>query len=81
MIDIIDTDKTIQFLDEETQNLYSSYFKFDYNDKPFYFDYEQEKVDKEKMLSVLEKLIARLNEINDGSLYIDDQETERLRNL
>ncbi len=33
------------------------------------------------MIELLEKLIDRLNEIDDGSFEIDDRETERVRNL
>ena len=33
------------------------------------------------MLALLEKLIKRLNEVNDGSFDIDNKETERVKNL
>lgn len=55
--------------------------KINYNDEPVYFDKEQEKKDKYKMLALLRKLIKRLNELNDGSLEIDVMETERVKNL
>ena len=80
-IDVVDNDEYIQTLNEEIQSLYSSYYKVNYKDEPVYFDEDQEKADKEKMLSLLQKLIARLNEINDGSFEINDRETERVRNL
>lgn len=45
-----------------------------------YFD-KEEKLNKEKMLGLIKKLIVRLEQINDGSFVIDDRETERIRNL
>lgn len=80
-IDVVDNDEYIQKLNNEIQDLYSSYYKIDYNDEPVYFDKEQEKKDKYKMLALLEKLKKRLYEINDGSFEIDDRETERVKNL
>lgn len=68
-------------INDEIQDLYSSYYKINYNDEPIYFDKEQEKKDKYKMLALLRKLIKRLNEVNDGSLEIDVMETEIVKNL
>lgn len=48
---------------------------------PYFFDKEQEKKDKYKMLDLLGKLMKRLYEVNDGSFEIDDRETERVKNL
>ena len=50
-------------------------------DQACFFDEEQEKKDKYKMLALLEKLKKRLYEINDGSFEIDDRENERVKNL
>ena len=80
-IDVVDNDECVQKINDEIQDLYSSYYKIDYNDEPVYFDKEQEKKDKYKMLALLEKLKKRLYEINDGSFEIDDKETERIKNL
>ncbi|WP_308545140.1 hypothetical protein [uncultured Sneathia sp.] len=80
-IDVVDNDECVQKINDEIQDLYSSYYKIDYNDEPVYFDKEQEKKDKYKMLTLLEKLKKRLYEINDGSFEIDDKETERVKNL
>ena len=80
-IDVVDDDKYIQNLNDEISDLYSSYYKINYNDEPVYFDKDQEKKDKYKMLHLLEKLMKRLNEVNDGSFEIDDRETERVKNL
>ena len=80
-IDVVDDDEYIQKLNNEISDLYSSYFKINYNDEPVYFDKEQEKKDKYKMRALLGKLKKRLYEINDGSFEIDDRETERVKNL
>ena len=60
--------------------MFTSYYNFDYNDQACFFDEEQEKKDKYKMLALLEKLKKRLYEINEGSFEIDDRETERVKN-
>lgn len=80
-IDVVDDDEYIQNLNDVISDLYSSYYKINYNDEPVYFDKEQEKKDKYKMLDLLGKLIKRLDEVNDGSFEIDDRETERVKNL
>lgn len=80
-IPIIDKDELIQELDAKIQNLYSSYYHFDYKDMPCYFDEEQEKKDKGKMLDLLGQLLDRLDEINDGSFEVEDLETPRIQAL
>ena len=78
---LIDNDTELQKINNEIQDLYSSYYYFDYNGQACYFDEKQERADKNKMLSLLNKLNNRLNEINDGSFIVDDRETERVRTL
>lgn len=80
-VDVVDNDRYVQELNDEIQDLYSSYYKIDYKDQPVYFDKEQEKKDKDKMLDLLNQLNKRLDELNDGSFVVDDRETERVRNL
>lgn len=80
-IDVVDDDEYIQNLNDVISDLYSSYYKINYNDEPVYFDKKQEKKDKYKILDLLGKLIKRLDEVNDGSFEIDDRETERFKNL
>lgn len=80
-IDVLDNDSELIKLHNEIQNLYSSYYHINYKDMPVYFDFEQEKNDKEKMLALLFKLNKRLKELNDGSFTVEDLETERVKNL
>lgn len=80
-IQSIANDKKLMNLHQELQDLYSSYYHFDYKGQACYFDEEQEKNDKYKMLDLLQKLKKRINELDDGSFEIDDRETERVKNL
>ena len=80
-IDIIDNDEKLRKINYEISTLYSSYYEFDSHDQTCWFNEEQEKKDKEKMISLLKQLIDRLNELNDGSFIVEDYETERLEKL
>ena len=73
--------KKLRKINYEISTLYSSYYEFDSHDQACWFNEEQEKKDKEKMISLLKQLIDRLNEINDGSFVVEDYETERLEKL
>ena len=78
---VVDTDSVVRELNQNCADLYNGYYEFDSHDQACWFNYEQEKADKDKMLSLITQLIERLNEINDGSFVIEDLETERLKNL
>ena len=80
-VDIIDNDEILRQINLEISTLYSSYYEFDSHDQACWFNKEQEKKDKYKMLSLLKQLNDRLNEINDGSFKVEDYETERLEKL
>ena len=80
-VDIVDNDEELKKINDEIQTMFVSYYYFDYNGQSCYFDKKQERADKEKMLSLLNKLNNRLNAINDGSFIVDDRETERVRTL
>lgn len=55
-IEKVDNDKELWDINETIQELFTSYYHFDYNDQACFFDEEQEKKDKYKMLALLEKL-------------------------
>ena len=80
-IDIIDNDEKLRKINYEISTIYSSYYEFDSHDQACWFNEEQEKKDKEKMISLLKQLIDRLNLLNDGSFLVEDYETERLEKL
>ena len=79
--DLIDEDEHLQIINNQIMELFSSYYEFDSHDMPCWFNKEQEKADKYKMLELLKQLNDRLNEINDGSFVVEDLETERVKNL
>lgn len=80
-ISVISEDEKLQTLCDKIENMFSGYYEFDSHDQACWFNYEQEKADKEIMLDLITQLISRLNEINDGSFVIEDLETERLKQL
>ena len=80
-IAIIDEDKVLQDIGNEMKTLYSSYYEFDSHDQACWFNKEKQIKDKPKMLELLSKLKARLDEINDGSFEIEDLITPEYENL
>lgn len=80
-IDIVDNDEELRKINAEISELFDSYYEFDTHDVACWFNEEQEKADKQKMLTLLAKLNARLDEINDGSFTVEDLETPRVRAL
>ncbi|MGM9984604.1 MAG: RNA helicase [Fibrobacter intestinalis] len=80
-ISIIDDNEDIRQLNFKIQDLYDSYYEFNSHEEPCWFNKEQEKADKDKMLAMLSKLIELLNKVNDGSFVIDDRESERIKGL
>ena len=80
-IPLISEDEKLQVLSEKIEAMFSSCYEFDSHDQACWFNSKKEKADKEIMLDLITQLIARLNEINDGSFVIEDLETERLKQL
>ena len=80
-IEVIDNDLEIREPNRRAGQMFSSYYEFDTHDVPCWFNHEKEIAEKEIMLDLITQIIARLNEINDGSFVIEDFETERLKAL
>ncbi len=80
-IDIIDKDAILKSLNYQAGQMFSSYYEFNSHDVPCWFNHEKEKAEKEIMLKLISEIVARLNEINDGSYEIEDCETERISKL
>lgn len=78
---LISDDMVIKQICEQIEDMFSAYYEFNSHGQACWFNHDQEKADKHKMLSLITQLIERLNEINDGSFVIEDLETERLKNL
>ena len=77
----IDDDSVISALNSEAMEMFAGYYEFDAHDVPCWFDHDKEKRERNRMLDLIERIIARLNEINDGSFVVEDYETERLQGL
>lgn len=80
-IPLIDEDSKLKEISYDIQDLFFGYYEFDSHDVACWFNEEQEKADKQKMLDLLGKLNARLAEINDGSFVVEDLETPRVQAL
>ena len=84
-IGVIDSDDEVQRLNKEANALWLTLFapaEFTKgNPSGFVFDQAREKEIAPELLSLVEKLISRLEEINDGSYVIKDRETPRLKTL
>ncbi len=78
---LVQEDPVVTALNEEIGKMYDSYYEFDSHDMPCWFNEEQEKADKTRMLELLGRLNARLAEANDGSFVVDDRETPRVEAL
>ena len=78
---IVNNDATIQELCDRASAMFTDYYEFDTHDVPCWFNHEKEIAEKEIMLDLIAQIVARLNEINDGSFVIEDYETERLKSL
>ena len=71
-ISVVDKDDMVKNINYTMQDMYSSYYEFDSHGQACFFDKEKQKVEKDKMLELLEALKKRLNEINDGSYQVED---------
>ena len=78
---LVNDDPVLSELNKQAMELFSGYYEFDTQGKSCWFNQAQEKADKEVMLSIIKRILVRLNEINDGSFVVDDLETERLNRL
>ena len=80
-IKVIDNDKIVKKLNSSIGKKYSSYFEFNTHDMPCYFNKEKLKIDKEYLIECTNKLIHRLNEINNGSYEVIDEITNHLKKI
>ena len=77
----VEDDPVISALNSEAMEMFAGYYEFDSHDGSCWFDHDKEKRERNRMLDLIERIIARLNEINDGSFVVEDYETERLKGL
>ena len=70
--DIVDNDEIAQRLNDEIQDMESSYYEFNSHDMPLWINEEKALNEKEQMYDKVQQLVKRLEEINDGSYTIVD---------
>ena len=80
-IDVIDDDKVLPKLNLRSSELYSECYEFDTDNQPCTFNKETAKKNKKEILELLAKIKARLEEINDGTFYVEDLATKELEEL
>lgn len=79
---IVDNDLIVKNLDKKINELWCTlYSKDKTNNSGFKFDEVKEKELASQLLEMINKLIDRLNEINDGSYEIEDMITDHLKSL
>ena len=78
---LVSDDAVLNLLNDKAMELYSGYYEFDSHKQACWFNHEKEKEDKENMLDLIQKILTRLDEINDGSFIVEDYESEHLREL
>jgi len=77
-IDIIDDDKVLPDLNLRCSELYSECYEFDSNNQPCIFNEVTAKKNKKEILELLSKIKDRLDEINDGTFYVEDLATKEI---
>ena len=80
-IDVIDDDKVLPKLNLRCSELYSECYEFDTDNQPCTFNKETAKKNKKEILELLAKIKVRLEEINDGTFYVEDLATKELEEL
>ena len=79
---IVDNDLIVKNLDKKINELWCTlYSKDKTSNSGFRFDEVKEKELAPQLLEMINKLIDRLNEINDGSYEIEDMITDHLKSL
>ena len=78
---IVENDPCVAKLNADIGALFDSYYEFDVGNEACRFADERERKDKELMLGLIEQLVSRLNEINDGTYVVEDLETPRTKAL
>lgn len=74
-------DPILVSLNEQVANMYTGYYEFNSHGEACWFNEEKRKEEKEILLDLITRIVARLNEINDGSFIIEDRVSEGLKKL
>ena len=74
-------DKELNEAAEKFGYLNDTFYLFETNDQPCFFDKEAEKANKELILQLLSTIKSRINALNKGRFIIEDYCTEYYENL
>ena len=84
-IRVVDDDVDVRTIADEARKLWFSLFRnvdfTDENPAGFEFDENREKEIAPELLFLIEKLVRRLEKINDGSVQIEDWATPKLKGI
>ena len=70
-IDVVDNDKELNELNEKACSLYSSFYEFD-KDAACTFNVEIAKQHKEELSKLVDKILSKLDSLNDGTYNVQD---------
>ncbi len=76
-ISVVDNDKALETLNKEANQVYTALYHYDTENR-FIFDESEFEKQKANLLSLVQTIIMRLNEINDGTYTVIDEETKNL---
>ena len=76
-IDVIDNDESLAILNEEAEKEYSSLYSFDENGV-LCFNENAFEEKKERLLSLIQSILVKIDSLNDGSFEVVDEETKKL---
>ena len=74
-------DKELNEASLKIADLNDSFYYFDTNDQPCFFDKEDEKAHKDLILQLLSTIKSRINALNKGRFIIEDHCTEYYESL
>lgn len=70
---LVTEDELLMNLNEEAQRLYDECYSFDENEEPYTFDEKLYQKNYPKLKEIIDSIVCRLSEINDGGFEIDNQ--------
>ncbi len=80
-IEEIDNNEDIQKLNQELQDIYSSYYEQDSHDMPMWFNKEKQIKDKEMVLNKLSILKEMIYDVTNHQIEIEDEVSKEYEKL
>ena len=77
-IGVIDHDKALSVLNDEAEKEYASLYSFD-DSGALHFDAEKYKEKRETLISLVQTIILRVNDLNDGTYAVVDETAKSLQ--